>query len=278
MHRDERGDTPCGRGPATPIRSAPPTTARAPTSRSSPRSPSGSSCACSTSARHRRRRVRCTEVDGVRLARLPARRRARASATATGCTGPYDPAHGLRCNPAKLLLDPYAKAIDGPVDVGRGGVRLPVRRPGRRATTPTRRRTCRSRVVVNPFFDWGNDRPPRIPYHETVIYEAHVEGLTDAPPGHPRGAARHLRRPRAPGDDRPPDAARRHRGRAACRCTSSSTTTTCVEQGPAQLLGLQHHRLLRPAPRATRRRAAGRAAGAGVQGDGARPCTTRASR
>ena len=42
-------------------------------------------------------------------------------------------------------------------------------------------------VVINPFFDWGNDRPLRIPYHETVIYEAHVKGMTHAPPGHPGG-------------------------------------------------------------------------------------------
>ena len=37
-------------------------------------------------------------------------------------------------------------------------------------------------VVINPFFDWANDRPLRIPYHETVIYEAHVKGMTDAAP------------------------------------------------------------------------------------------------
>ena len=55
--------------------------------------------------------------------------------------GPYDPAAGLRCNPTKLLLDPYAKAIDGRDRLGRGAVLLPVRRPGLAATTPTRRRT-----------------------------------------------------------------------------------------------------------------------------------------
>ena len=55
--------------------------------------------------------------------------------------GPYDPAAGLRCNPAKLLLDPYAKAIDGHIDVERGAVLLPLRRPGLATTTPTPRRT-----------------------------------------------------------------------------------------------------------------------------------------
>ena len=49
-------------------------------------------------------------------------------------------------------------------------------------------------VVVNPFFDWGSDRQPRIPYHETVIYEAHVKGLTITHPEIPDGAARHLLR------------------------------------------------------------------------------------
>ena len=50
-------------------------------------------------------------------------------------------------------------------------------------------------VVVNPFFDWGSDRAPRIPYHETVIYEAHVRGLTVAHPEIPERDARHLHRP-----------------------------------------------------------------------------------
>ena len=48
-------------------------------------------------------------------------------------------------------------------------------------------------VVVNPYFDWGTDRPPAPPYHETVIYEAHVKGLTFAQPGHPAGDARDVR-------------------------------------------------------------------------------------
>ena len=49
-------------------------------------------------------------------------------------------------------------------------------------------------VVVNPYFDWGNDRPPRTEYHDTVIYEAHVKGLTMTHPGVPDGDPRHLRR------------------------------------------------------------------------------------
>ena len=51
-------------------------------------------------------------------------------------------------------------------------------------------------VVVDPAFDWGDDRPPRTPWHDTVIYEVHVKGFTARHPDVPRDAARHLRRPR----------------------------------------------------------------------------------
>src|ERR1700755_3297680 len=83
----------------------------------------------------------------------------------------YDPAAGQRCNPAKLLLDPYAKAVEGSVRWDPAGFAYPPYVP-------------RS-LVVNPFFGWDNDRHPRIPYHETVIYEAHVRGLTRLHPAVP---------------------------------------------------------------------------------------------
>jgi len=91
--------------------------------------------------------------------------------------GPYAPAEGHRCNPAKLLLDPYGKAADGEVIWNEAVF-------GYRFSDPASPNTTDSapympaNVVINPFFDWGDDRPPRIPYHETVIYEAHVRGLT----------------------------------------------------------------------------------------------------
>jgi glycogen operon protein len=91
--------------------------------------------------------------------------------------GPYAPAEGHRCNPAKLLLDPYGKAVDGQVRWHEAVF-------GYRFDDPASPNTADSapympvNVVINPFFDWGDDRPPRTPYHETVIYEAHVRGLT----------------------------------------------------------------------------------------------------
>ncbi|AEV85579.1 glycogen debranching protein [Actinoplanes sp. SE50] len=102
--------------------------------------------------------------------------------------GPYDPAAGLRCNPAKLLLDPYAKAIDSDIDWDESLFGYRFDDPEARNDLDSGRHMMKA-VVVNPYFDWRNDRPPRIPYHQTVIYEAHVKGLTRLHPGVPE----HLR-------------------------------------------------------------------------------------
>jgi isoamylase len=91
--------------------------------------------------------------------------------------GPYDPARGCRCAPSKLLLDPYGKAVDGDVIWDEALFDYRWAEP-RRANTADSAPFMPKNVVINPFFDWGNDRPPHIPYHETVIYEAHVRGLT----------------------------------------------------------------------------------------------------
>jgi glycogen operon protein len=91
--------------------------------------------------------------------------------------GPYEPAAGHRCNPAKLLLDPYAKAIEGQVDWAPAVYSYQFGSPGERNDEDSAPYVPRS-VVVNPYFDWGADRPPGTPYHESVIYEAHVRGLT----------------------------------------------------------------------------------------------------
>ncbi len=98
--------------------------------------------------------------------------------------GPYEPASGHRCNPAKLLLDPYAKAIDGQID---GDESLYSYRFGdgiQLNEDDSLGHTMMS-VVTTPFFDWGQDRPPGHQYHESVIYEMHVKGLTMTHPGIP---------------------------------------------------------------------------------------------
>ena len=99
--------------------------------------------------------------------------------------GPYDPERGLRFNPAKLLIDPYAKAIDGPVrwtaanvlpyvpGTGDDDADLRIDETDSAAAVP-------KSVVVDPAFDWQDDElvRPRTPLHETVIYEMHVKGFT----------------------------------------------------------------------------------------------------
>jgi glycogen operon protein len=100
--------------------------------------------------------------------------------------GPYDPTNGQRCNSAKLLLDPYAKAIDGQID---GDESLFSYRFADESRTELNDldslgHTMYS-VVTNPFFDWGHDRPPNHQYHESVIYETHVKGLSERHPDVP---------------------------------------------------------------------------------------------
>ncbi|MBB5936093.1 glycogen debranching protein GlgX [Streptomyces zagrosensis] len=91
--------------------------------------------------------------------------------------GPYAPEQGHRCNSAKLLLDPYAKAVSGQITWDEAVYGYHFGRPERRNDRDSAPYTMSS-VVVNPYFDWGDDRPPRTDYHRTVIYEAHVKGLT----------------------------------------------------------------------------------------------------
>jgi isoamylase len=98
--------------------------------------------------------------------------------------GPYDPHNGLRCNPAKLLLDPYAKAIDGRNEWSEALFAYRFGDPLSRNDGDSGPFAQKS-VVVNPFFDWSNDRPLRIPMWETVIYETHVKGITMRHPGIP---------------------------------------------------------------------------------------------
>jgi isoamylase len=91
--------------------------------------------------------------------------------------GPWDPQAGLRCNPAKLLLDPYARAIDGDIDWSPACFSHRIDAPLELDGTDSAPHVPRS-VVHSPFFDWGNDHLLATPMHETVIYELHVKGFT----------------------------------------------------------------------------------------------------
>ena len=89
--------------------------------------------------------------------------------------GPFEPENGHRCDPSKLLLDPYGKAFDGEFDGD----------PSLTTYGLDSLHHTMSTVVINPFFDWQSDRAPKRPYNETVIYEAHVKGLTATHPDIP---------------------------------------------------------------------------------------------
>ena len=99
--------------------------------------------------------------------------------------GPWAPHEGHRFNPNKLLIDPYAKAISGPVEWsdamfsypldGRPDADLEMDLSDSAPGMP-------KGVVIEPTFSWGDDRAPKTPWHETIIYEAHVRGLTKLHP------------------------------------------------------------------------------------------------
>ncbi|MEU9393135.1 glycogen debranching protein GlgX [Streptomyces sp. NPDC048324] len=98
--------------------------------------------------------------------------------------GPYRPESGERCNPGKLLLDPYAKAIEGEIEWNEALFPYHFEDADRYNDLDSAPYMPKS-VVVNPYFDWGSDHPLRTPYHETVIYEAHVKGMTNTHPAIP---------------------------------------------------------------------------------------------
>src|SRR5271163_2389281 len=141
-------------------------------------------------------RVEMTEVDGfVWHAYLPGI--APRQRYGYRVHGPYDPPRGLRCDDSKLLLDPYGKAIEGDVQWDESLFDYQFSNPRKRNTADSAQHMPKN-VVINPFFEWGHDRAPRIPYHETVIYEAHVRGLTLRHPdiaAHQRGTYAGLAHP-----------------------------------------------------------------------------------
>ena len=94
--------------------------------------------------------------------------------------GPYDPEHGARFNPSKLLLDPYAKSIAGTVDWADEMFGYRVGGPNEDLERDYRDNAfgVPKSVVIDPTFDWTSDRAPERPLHETVVYEVHVKGFS----------------------------------------------------------------------------------------------------
>jgi isoamylase len=99
--------------------------------------------------------------------------------------GPWDPQNGHRCNPAKLLLDPYGKSFDGQVQWNEAVFGHHFSDPENSKNDLDSAPFVPKSVVINPFFDWRHDRNPRIPWHETIIYEVHVKGFTMRHPAIP---------------------------------------------------------------------------------------------
>jgi isoamylase len=102
-------------------------------------------------------------------------------------TGPFDPAAGRRCNPRKLLLDPYARAIAGAVTYDEALLGHDPADPGQPSGADSAPYMPRSLVTADPSrYDWEGDAPLLLPYADTVLYEAHVKGFTmhhpDVPP------------------------------------------------------------------------------------------------
>ena len=91
--------------------------------------------------------------------------------------GPYEPSKGARCNPSKLLLDPYAKAVQGDIDWDESLFGYPFGHPDDRNDADSAAHAMKA-VVINPYFDWRSDHQLRVPYHDSIIYEAHVKGMT----------------------------------------------------------------------------------------------------
>jgi glycogen operon protein len=92
--------------------------------------------------------------------------------------GPRDLSVGHRCNSAKLLLDPYAKAVAGELHWNEALFGYRFGDPDGPASDLDSAPFMSKSVVINPFFDWSRDHPPSHTLHETVVYEAHVKGLT----------------------------------------------------------------------------------------------------
>src|SRR4051812_31505199 len=92
--------------------------------------------------------------------------------------GPWAPDQGQWCNPSKLLLDPYAKAIDGELKWNESMFPYHFDKPDDSKNDLDSAAVMPKSVVIDPSFDWEGDAPPRTPWHKTIVYETHVKGFT----------------------------------------------------------------------------------------------------
>ncbi len=214
---------------SAPSRSAPPGTARAPTSRSSPSTPTRVEL-CLFDAEDREARVDLPERTAFSWHGYLPGRRGPASATASASTAPGTPRRRAPLQPGQAADRPVRQGDRGAASCGTPATCCPTSPTAR---TPT---SCRDEtddadaipkgVVVDSGFDWEGDRPPATPWNETLIYEVHVKGFTKQ---HPATCARTCA---APTPAWPPTRRSRTCARSAsppsscCRCTSSSTSTT----------------------------------------------------
>jgi isoamylase len=99
--------------------------------------------------------------------------------------GPWEPENGHRCNPNKLLLDPYGKAVEGEVQWNEAVFPYKFNEDDTKRNDADSAPYMPKSVVINPFFDWDHDRRPHTPWHQTIIYETHVKGFTMRHPGVP---------------------------------------------------------------------------------------------
>ena len=203
-----------------------------------------------------------------------------ASSTATACTARTSRRTGHRFNPQQAAARPVRQGDRPRRCAG------PTRCSATASATPSADLSFDDRdsaafaplaAVIDPAFTWGDDRPPRTPWHKTVIYELHVKGFTQLHPGVPET----LRGTYAGLASEPAIEHLQELGVTAVELLPVHHHVDdrhLVERGLTQLLGLQHARLLRARHRATRVGATPRRRGARVQDDGARACTRPASR
>ena len=92
--------------------------------------------------------------------------------------GPWNPQEGQRCHPSKLLLDPYSRAVDGEVKWNQAVFTYSFDNPDGPLNEADSAPFMPKSVVINPYFDWSDDRHPRTRWHETIIYEVHVKGFS----------------------------------------------------------------------------------------------------